>query len=611
MTLAVDISSFNETAFRHEVAALYGIAPSLVDIAASAGSTVISITIATSSADGAAMANVSSVHALMSDSTTVASLAAATGLAITGANAPATAMRTRSVELVCPAGHWCTAGLTVPCGVGYYNPTLGANNQTACIRCPENSITSAEGWCHEQDGLHLHGRLPIATRSAHKRASLRVRDGLRVGASWRRRELPGVRCWLLQARARQRALRGLCPRPHNSRAWRSLQHELHMQARDVPRRRGRLPAVPDARHACVQPGETIRTLPLVEGYWRARDTTHVLHMCYTLGSCPQANGSACAVGHSGPFCEVCESGFYRSAFGGCMACEGSQELAMAAPTAILIVMALALACWLRSAKRRSVQAVMRRLDALADAAVKQDGNVADQIASELSREADEIIADFDEGATKESSSHLREVTRKLVSVARRRGKKMATGGGVLVKLKIIISLLQVLNGVGAVFDIPFPPIYAQFLRVALSFEFNLPAVLPLDCWFPFNFHASLVLQTGWPLLAVILLVALSFGLAAVGRRHERRRAENKTNVLRASMAGQRASQADAALLTASLATRWSQQCLTLAFLLMFLVYPGNIARIFATFLCIDLPESGHRAFCARTFRSSAAVRVTS
>ena len=36
-----------------------------------------------------------------------------------------------------------TAGLEVECDFGFYNPTYNANNQTACIKCPERSTTQA------------------------------------------------------------------------------------------------------------------------------------------------------------------------------------------------------------------------------------------------------------------------------------------------------------------------------------------------------------------------------------------------------------------------------------------------------------------------------------
>ena len=37
-----------------------------------------------------------------------------------------------------------TAGLEVECDLGFYNPTVNANNQTACFKCPERSTTLAK-----------------------------------------------------------------------------------------------------------------------------------------------------------------------------------------------------------------------------------------------------------------------------------------------------------------------------------------------------------------------------------------------------------------------------------------------------------------------------------
>ena len=59
-----------------------------------------------------------------------------------------------------------------------------------------------------------------------------------------------------------------------------------------------------------------------------------------------------------------------------------------------------------------------------------------------------------------------------------------------VKLKILISLLQVLNGMGFVFSIPYPPFYSDSVRaVAGIFEIDLPSVMPLDCIFVRSQHA--------------------------------------------------------------------------------------------------------------------------
>ena len=57
-------------------------------------------------------------------------------------NPPAQATRTFIVgEEECPRGFWCTAGLRVQCAVGFYNPSINENNETACIRCPDHATT--------------------------------------------------------------------------------------------------------------------------------------------------------------------------------------------------------------------------------------------------------------------------------------------------------------------------------------------------------------------------------------------------------------------------------------------------------------------------------------
>ena len=69
-------------------------------------------------------------------------LGAALGTTITvTSTAPQQVSTTRMVSATCPRGFWCTAGLTVECEAGFYNPELNANNQSACVKCPEHATT--------------------------------------------------------------------------------------------------------------------------------------------------------------------------------------------------------------------------------------------------------------------------------------------------------------------------------------------------------------------------------------------------------------------------------------------------------------------------------------
>ena len=53
-------------------------------------------------------------------------------------------MTQRLRRATCVACVQCTAGLTVACEVGYFNPTTNADSQTACVPCPAHSTTRGE-----------------------------------------------------------------------------------------------------------------------------------------------------------------------------------------------------------------------------------------------------------------------------------------------------------------------------------------------------------------------------------------------------------------------------------------------------------------------------------
>ena len=64
-------------------------------------------------------------------------------------DAPMRSVRNATVaeidEIGCAAGFWCTAGVTVACLRGQFNPHRNQNNATACQACPPHSTTLDEG----------------------------------------------------------------------------------------------------------------------------------------------------------------------------------------------------------------------------------------------------------------------------------------------------------------------------------------------------------------------------------------------------------------------------------------------------------------------------------
>lgn len=146
---------------RHRLAAVYNVSTHRISIVAAAGSTLL--TIAISSSEGAAerarpagnVAMVGASDAASSLATQVSLvnasiLAASLGVQLSGLTEPSlrarnvsyTSVVLRPVATICARGYWCTAGMSVACLAGFYNPAAGANNQTACLACPPHSSTA-------------------------------------------------------------------------------------------------------------------------------------------------------------------------------------------------------------------------------------------------------------------------------------------------------------------------------------------------------------------------------------------------------------------------------------------------------------------------------------
>ena len=140
------------------------------------------------------------------------------------------------------------------------------------------------------------------------------------------------------------------------------------------------------------------------------------------------------------------------------------------------------------------------------------------------------------------------------------------------------------------FDIRWPPLFSQLLAWMSAVDLDLPSLVPLSCLVPINFHASLAIQTLVPIALVAILWALSKLLKRWAQRHEAARASLRASAIRNSRASARVSSAELEALTESHASWLWRHCNDAIFLIIFLVYPGCVAKVSAAFLCIPLPE---------------------
>jgi hypothetical protein len=115
----------------------------LITLEASAGSVVMTVTIATESSK--ARANWTTIEqrvAAVDGAMLATSISAVVGANVSVAVTNTTRGTIRyEAELNCPRGKWCTAGLIVACTRGTYNPLEDQEFATACIPCPPNSNT--------------------------------------------------------------------------------------------------------------------------------------------------------------------------------------------------------------------------------------------------------------------------------------------------------------------------------------------------------------------------------------------------------------------------------------------------------------------------------------
>jgi hypothetical protein len=507
----------------------------------------------------------------ISDSTLGAALGAVLNVTVNVTSSePVRAVETRFVEQSCPKGYWCTAGEEVACEVGTYQPNENVDSAQACLPCMANAKTAAAAatslsdcTCSVELGfievLSEVGDRTCVCPEGHTPNEMTPPRCVPCEIGLFKDQTGNQRCSSCSSDATTLAV--------GTKEAIDCVCLAGLYDTDADKETLSCAVCPHGTD-CTTAGLETTTLRLLPGRWRALNTTSVIRLCYTQSFCPNDNGTMhCAEGHSGPFCDVCLPGYHSSTAGGCASCTGSLVLAVAIPASMLAGFILLVLCFclVRHRRQTSRQYLLKKsMNAIA--AAHQEG-----------------IADIED------------LTDELVDgTATRAGKGQGQGGSVAVKARIIISLVQVINGVGVSFDIRWPPFYAVLMRWLSAIELDLPAVMPLGCLFPVDFHMSLVVQTAGPLLLSTLFGFLSYLLHRVGQKEEAQRRKQRKRLIRRSVAQGRktVSIEDAQVWSRATASHLSSRCLDAIFLILFLVYPGAIAKIFAAFQCIHLPEAG-------------------
>lgn len=224
---------------------------------------------------------------------------------------------------------------------------------------------------------------------------------------------------------------------------------------------------------------------------------------------PKGFASSCAPGYGGPYCAVCSLGFHGGGEGGvCMDCDDAGDptltiaLQLGGAFAALVIGAFVMIKF------------GRKVLTFATNTLENSSSVASLQASVKMQAKEAVVANVKLGLSTGAQisrtpgmlkfylgilGKLFSALVKLVGVVKRMG----------VEIKILISLYQVLTGLGLVFSIPYPESYTQWLDKVDSININLPSLLPLDCLFGgINYMHVLLLQTAGPLVVIFILECL-------------------------------------------------------------------------------------------------------
>ena len=151
---------------------------------------------------------------------------------------------------------------------------------------------------------------------------------------------------------------------------------------------------------CDEPGLAIEAVPLVPSYWRQFNTTSAtggwIKKCFNEAAClggtnMTSEGSACATGHRGAFCGVCEDNWLLAAEGLCAPCVGDMTLSFVPIGLLGAVVVLLIVMFIRGGKQ------MEAMSELAEQVADEGGDVQSLAMGKLEEKAAEANKAGDEG----------------------------------------------------------------------------------------------------------------------------------------------------------------------------------------------------------------------
>ncbi|GMH73473.1 hypothetical protein TrST_g4716 [Triparma strigata] len=238
--------------------------------------------------------------------------------------------------------------------------------------------------------------------------------------------------------------------------------------------------------SCVEPGVTVKELPVKRGYWRSDDNSSNIVKCYIEEACAQSpavksanvtkmtSDHQCAMGHIGPVCNVCLPGFAKDVLGHCLPCESDKGFHVPVESWIfLFVLVVVLPVTLFFMCKKPT-APNNRLSNFRQRSVSR----------ERSRSSPNGLV-----AAQTNRDHWFYRAR--------------------TKAKILVSFYQIVTSFESVLEIRFPPVYEKFMRwVSSTANLDALQLVRADCIVDTNFYTSLLAQTLLPIAISSLIFAV-------------------------------------------------------------------------------------------------------
>ena len=177
---------------------------------------------------------------------------------------------------------------------------------------------------------------------------------------------------------------------------------------------------------------------------------------------PQA--ASCAEGYSGPYCAVCATGYFGGGEGGtCSACAdaGDPTVTIAIQGGVAFAVIVLVTLLMLKFGNKALTAAASTLENVDNSAMRNGG------LAEISSITIENIEDANEDGTLYETSSTSKWKGRCMKLLGKVGAFISSFG---VKAKILVSLYQVLTGLGMTFNIPYPDTYTEWLSKVSAIE---------------------------------------------------------------------------------------------------------------------------------------------